>query len=55
LVGVDVLPYHHTAVDKYRRLDMVYGLPELRPPSNGVMEHVAETLREYGLRVKIGS
>ena len=55
LVGVDVLPYHHTAVDKYRRLDMVYGLPELRPPSNGVMEHVAEALREYGLRVKIGS
>jgi hypothetical protein len=52
---VDLLPYHHAAVDKYQRLDMIYGMPELRPPSNGAMDEAAEMLQEFGLRVKTGS
>jgi pyruvate formate lyase activating enzyme len=48
------LPYHHVGVEKYKRLDRVYRLPEARPPSNGRMAELAQVLREFDLPVKIG-
>jgi len=51
---VDILPYHHAAVEKYRRLKKVYGLPETRPPSDERMAKIAQILEEFGLQVKIG-
>jgi len=54
LARVDLLPYHHTAMSKYGRLDKSYGLSQARPPSDGRMAEVAETLRGFGLQVRIG-
>jgi pyruvate-formate lyase-activating enzyme len=51
---VDILPYHHTAVEKYERLHEVYQLPEIRPPSERHMAEIAQILRGFGLQVKIG-
>ena len=51
---VDILPYHHAAAEKYRRLNKVYGLPQSRPPSDKRMAEIAQILRGFGLHVKIG-
>ena len=54
LNGVDILPYHYAAVEKYKRLSQVYSLPETRPPSEERMAEIAQVLRGFGLHVKIG-
>jgi len=51
---VDILPYHHAAVEKYKRLNKVYELPETRPPSDKRMAEIVQILRGFGLEVKIG-
>jgi len=51
---VDLLPYHHTGVEKYKRFNKVYELSETRPPSDERMADIAQTLRGFGLQVKIG-
>jgi pyruvate formate lyase activating enzyme len=51
---VDILPYHRGAVDKYDRLNRVYGLAEIRPPSEERMAEVAQILQGFGLPVRIG-
>lgn len=51
---VDILPYHHAAVEKYNRLNRVYELPETRPPSDERMAEIAQILEEFDLHVKIG-
>jgi pyruvate formate lyase activating enzyme len=51
---VDLLPYHHTGVDKYNRLGKAYGLPETRPPSGERLASIAQTLRGFGLQVHVG-
>jgi pyruvate formate lyase activating enzyme len=51
---VDILPYHHAAAEKYHRLNKVYGLPEIRPPSDERMAEIAQILQGFGLQVKIG-
>jgi pyruvate formate lyase activating enzyme len=51
---VDILPYHHAAVEKCHRLGKMYGLPDTRPPSDERMAHIAHILEGFGLRVKIG-
>jgi pyruvate formate lyase activating enzyme len=51
---VDILPYHHIAVDKYDRLKKIYGLSEIRPPSDERMAKLAQILRGFGLQVRIG-
>lgn len=51
LDGVDILPYHNIAAEKYRRLNRVYALPETRPPSEEHMAEIAQTLRGFGLKV----
>lgn len=54
LQRIDLLPYHDTAAEKYRRLDRIYPLTGVRRPSVERMDEVAETLRGLGLTVKIG-
>jgi pyruvate formate lyase activating enzyme len=54
LEGVDLLPYHAIAVDKYERLNKTYGLREIRPPSGEEMAALARILEGHGLRVKMG-
>ena len=54
LCQVDLLPYHHTAVQKYERLHKTYRLPEAGPPSDGRMAEIARIMQGFGLAVKIG-
>jgi pyruvate formate lyase activating enzyme len=51
---VDLLPYHHTAIDKYQRLGRAYALAGARPPSVERMGAIASVLQSFGLGVKIG-
>lgn len=53
-VGVDLLAYHPTARDKYRRLDRAYFLDTLQAPTEGQMAAVAARLRALGNDVKLG-
>jgi len=51
---VDILPYHPAAVEKYKRLNKIYGLPETRPLSDERIVEIAQILEGFGLQVKIG-
>ena len=51
---VDILPYHHTAAQKYERLGKPYQLPTIHPPSDERVAKVVQTLQEFDLQVKIG-
>jgi len=51
---VDILPYNQAAAEKHDRLNKIYGLPETRPPSDERMAEIAQILKGFGLRVKIG-
>ncbi len=54
LQQVNVLPYHKTGVQKFRRLGQPYTLPDTAPPSSGQMETSAQIFRAQGLTVKVG-
>ncbi len=54
LVRLDVLPYHEAGVEKYRRLDKVYNLAEITPPSDDEVEEAASVLRGYHLNIQVG-
>ncbi len=54
LARIEILPYHSIASRKYGRLDRVYRLPDTQPPSEEDLGSVADTLRSFGLQVKIG-
>ncbi|MFH1634645.1 MAG: glycyl-radical enzyme activating protein [Chloroflexota bacterium] len=51
---VDILPYHHIAADKYRRMGNEYTIAEIQPPSDEQMEHIARQLSEWGFEVTMG-
>lgn len=51
---VDLLPYHHTAVEKYDRLERDYGLRAVRPPTEEQTAGLAHMLRGFGLEVHVG-
>jgi len=51
---VELLPYHRTAVDKYRRLNRAYALGEIEPPSRDQLVGAASILQRLGLEVRIG-
>ena len=53
LDGVDILPYHHIAAEKYRRLNREYQLPDTPVPSEEHLAEIAQALREFGLKVII--
>ncbi|MGC9335639.1 MAG: glycyl-radical enzyme activating protein [Anaerolineae bacterium] len=54
LQGVDLLPYHATALDKYERLHRPYGLPGLRPPAAEALDEIVQQLDQPGIPVKVG-
>jgi pyruvate formate lyase activating enzyme len=51
---VDLLPYHHTAADKYERLERAYALVDARPLSDKRMADLARVLQKLDIKVKIG-
>jgi pyruvate formate lyase activating enzyme len=54
LEGVDILPYHRAALDKYRRLNRRYRLSETDPLPDERLVEMAQVLRGFGLGVNIG-
>ena len=54
LSGVDILPYHHIAVDKYLRLGKPYRLFETRRPTDERLAEIAQLLNQFELSVTIG-
>jgi pyruvate formate lyase activating enzyme len=51
---VDLLPYHHTAADKYERLERAYALVDARPLSDKRMADLACILQQLNMEVRIG-
>jgi pyruvate formate lyase activating enzyme len=49
---VEILPYHQIALEKYKRLNKVYELPETRSPSETRMAEIVQILRGFGLTVR---
>ena len=47
LDGIDLLPYHTTAADKYARMNRPYALAGARPLSDARMAALADLVREY--------
>jgi pyruvate formate lyase activating enzyme len=54
LEGIDLLPYHPTALDKYARMHRPYSLPDLRPPAAQDLAEMAQSLQQATVRVRIG-
>ncbi len=51
---IDLLPYHHIAVDKYLRLDKPYRLFEVRRPDDDRLMNIAQLFQQFELPVTIG-
>lgn len=51
---VNLLPYHRTAIGKFKRLGQPYELADLTPPSAELMEEAAGRFYTLGLRVRVG-
>lgn len=54
LLRLDLLPYHATAEEKYRRLEKTYQFAGVRSPSEQHMAELAGIIRAFGLPVCIG-
>ncbi len=54
LNGLDILPYHNIAMDKYLNLGKPYRLFETRRPSDERLAEIAQRLNQFGLGVTIG-
>jgi pyruvate formate lyase activating enzyme len=54
LMGVDILPYHRAAINKYERMHRAYQFAELLPPSDEEMAEVKSIFEEHGVKVKVG-
>jgi pyruvate formate lyase activating enzyme len=54
LQGIDLLPYHPTAVDKYARMNRAYRLQGTRPPDAEDLAGIAQALQQAGVPVRIG-
>jgi pyruvate formate lyase activating enzyme len=51
---IQLLPYHETGAEKYRRLGLDYRMQRTRPPSQDKMEELATDLRSRVSLVSIG-
>ncbi|HYH01416.1 MAG TPA: glycyl-radical enzyme activating protein [Terriglobales bacterium] len=51
---VDLLSYHETGTDKYRRLGSNYGLQDVTPPSPEKMKDLSDRFCREGFAVRIG-
>jgi len=54
LVDLDLLPYHRTGSDKYRRLGRPYEMGDLAPPTAEEISAIAARFARGGLRAHIG-
>jgi pyruvate formate lyase activating enzyme len=54
LERVDILPYHHSALGKYERIEKTYALPDTRPPTKTRMQEIAHLFETFKLNVTIG-
>lgn len=54
LPQVDILPYHATGTEKYRRLGKEYALSDTQSPSIETILGIARRLQEFGLQVTVG-
>ncbi len=52
---VSLLPYHNTARDKYRRLDITYTLGDVPPPSPDRLQVAYKIFTSHGLKTIIGA
>ncbi|MFZ5916897.1 MAG: glycyl-radical enzyme activating protein [Chloroflexota bacterium] len=51
---IDLLPYHPTAIDKYRRLEQNYALLKIDPPTPERVAEIARQLGALGLQIRTG-
>ena len=51
---IDLLPYHNTASEKYRRLTRINKLADLQPPTSEEMNEHTALLEQFGIPVHIG-
>ncbi|WP_432409699.1 trans-4-hydroxy-L-proline dehydratase activase [Wukongibacter sp. M2B1] len=51
---VFILPYHSIAIDKYKRLNMEYRIPDILEPKDEEMERIGQKFKDNGIIVKIG-
>jgi pyruvate formate lyase activating enzyme len=54
LRGIDLLPYHGIAAEKYRRLGKAYPTLGIDPPTDKDLARIQDTLAEQGLLVQTG-
>ena len=52
--GLEILPYHNIALDKYLNLGKPYRLFETRRPSDERLAEIAQRLNQFGLGVTLG-
>lgn len=50
---VSIMPYHRYGANKYRMLDMVYPLEDVREPTQDELQKVKEIIESYGLKCEI--
>jgi pyruvate formate lyase activating enzyme len=51
---INLLPYHATGIQKFRRLGEDYRLPDMKPPSAERMHAAAERFQAFGLNTVVG-
>jgi pyruvate formate lyase activating enzyme len=51
---IELLPYHHIGADKYHRLNIIYDLPNIQPPSAERMDQIVQKLNGFNVNVNIG-
>lgn len=54
LQGIDLLPYHGIAADKYKRLGKQYATLGTDPPTDRDLARIQDKLAKQGLQVRIG-
>ncbi len=54
LLRIDLLPYHQTGIEKYRRIGKPYRLEELAPPTADRVRQIAQHFEREGFAVRIG-
>ncbi len=51
---INLLPYHNTGNEKYKRLNKPEVFPDIQVPSAGQVKQIADQYLSYGINVKIG-
>jgi pyruvate formate lyase activating enzyme len=54
LQRVDLLPFHATGIEKYRRLSLAYRMGDLKPPAPEKMQEIAARFSGRGFEIRIG-